>query len=141
MASKMGCCSTVAGAGALHRLWEIGESFLCQLLRNVGLFSIHSSLIVLYAVPLDASNTHRTPSQLAKDIFGINTNETQDPVNARSQVLRCSRGQLNYIPACGTSGQACYPFVNQSVYFVDGVLQVPINYNIAGVASGTVKNG
>ncbi len=101
---------------------------------------IHSSLIVLYAAPLDASNTHRTPSQLANDIFGINTNEAQDPVNARSQVLRCSRGQLNYIPACGTSGQACYPFLNQSVYFVNGVLRVPINYNIAGVASGTVKN-
>jgi hypothetical protein len=105
------------------------------------MMSSHSSLLVLYAMPLDASNT-RTSGQLANDIFGINTSvsEPQDPVNGRSQVLRCSRGQLNYMPACGTDGQACYPFVNQSVSFVNGILQVPINYNIAGIDSGTVVN-
>ncbi|KAL3778796.1 hypothetical protein ACHAW5_006762 [Stephanodiscus triporus] len=101
-----------------------------------------SFLIVLYAMPLDASNTHRTSVQLANDIFGINdsVSEPQDLVNARSQVLRCSRGQLNYVPACGTAEQMCYPFVNQSVSFVNGVLQVPINYNITGIAWGTVMN-
>ena len=104
------------------------------------LLFIHSSLIVLYAVPLDASNTHRTPSRLANDIFGINVNETQDTVNARSQVLRCSRGKLNYIPACGTPEQSCSSNNNQSIYFKDGVLRVPINYNVTGIASGTVKN-
>jgi hypothetical protein len=106
------------------------------------LLSSRSSLIVLYAMPLDASNTHRTSGQLANDIFGINDSgsEPQDPVNARSQVLRCSRGQLNYMPACGTAEQMCYPFVNQSVSFVNGILQVPINYNITGIAWGTVMN-
>ena len=97
---------------------------------------IHSSLIVLYAIPLDASNIDRTPSQLANDIFGINETETQDPVNAKSQVLRCSRGQLNYIPACGTPEQSCY----STPLVVNGVLRVPINYNVTGIASGTVKN-
>jgi hypothetical protein len=104
------------------------------------LLFIHSSLIVLYAIPRDASNTHRTSSQLANDVFGINVTETQDPVNARSQVLRCSGGKLNYVPACGTPEQSCYPIANQSISFVNGVLQVPINYNVTGIASGTVKN-
>ena len=105
------------------------------------LLFIHSSLIVLYAVPLDASNTHRTPTQLANDIFGINVTETQDLVNARSQMLSCSRGKLSYIPACGaTPEQSCSYNVNQSIWFQNGVLRVPIPYNVTGIASGTVKN-
>ena len=104
------------------------------------LLFIHSSLIVLYAVPLDASNTHRTPTQLANDIFGINVTETQDLVNARSQMLSCSRGKLSYIPACATPEQSCFSNVNQSIWFQNGVLRVPIPYNVTGIASGTVKN-
>ncbi|KAL3783672.1 hypothetical protein ACHAW5_007501 [Stephanodiscus triporus] len=100
----------------------------------------NSSLIVLYAVPLDASNSDRTPTQLANDVFGMAVNETQDPVNARSQVLSCSGGKLSYIPACGTSGQSCSSNVNQSIWFKNGVLRVPIPYNVTGIASGTVKN-
>ena len=79
------------------------------------LLFIHSSIIVLYAVPLDASNTHRTPTQLANDIFGINVTETQDLVNARSQMLSCSRGKLSYIPACATPEQSCSYNVNQNM--------------------------
>jgi hypothetical protein len=104
------------------------------------LLVIHSSLIVLYAVPLDVSNTNCTPSQLANNIFGINVNETKDAVNVRSQALRCSRGKLNYIPACGMPEQLCSSNNNQSIYFKNGVLRVPINYNVTGIASGTVKN-
>ena len=104
------------------------------------LLIIHSSVIVLYAEPLDASNTHRTSTQLANDIFGINVSEIQDPVNARSQMLSCSRGKLSYIPACGTPEQSCSSNVNQSIWFKNGVLRVPIPYNVTGNASGTVKN-
>jgi hypothetical protein len=104
------------------------------------LLIIHSSVIVLYAEPLDASNTDRTPTQLANDVFGINVDETQDPVNGRSQVLRCSRGKLRYIPACATAEQSCSSNVNQSIWFKNGVLRVPIPNNVAGIASGTVKN-
>ena len=104
------------------------------------LLFIHSTLIVLYAVPLDASNIDRTPTQLANDVFGIAVNETQDLVNGRSQVLSCSGGKLSYIPACGTPEQSCSSNVNQSIWFKNGVLRVPIPYNVTGIASGTVKN-
>ena len=97
-----------------------------------------SSLIVLYAVPFDAINV-RTSAQLANDIFGINTTEVEDPVNARSHVLRCSKKQLDYRPACGTVEQSCF---NQPSLIVNGVLEVPLDLdqNVTGVASGTVKN-
>ena len=60
----------------------------------------------------------------------------QDAVNARSQMLRCSGGQLNLIPACGTEEQACY---NEPL-ITNGVLEVPIDQNVTGIKSGTVKN-
>jgi hypothetical protein len=104
------------------------------------LLIIHSTLIVLYAIPRDASNTHRTSTQLANDVFGLNVSEIKDPVNARSQMLSCSRGKLSYIPACGTPEQSCSSNVNQSIWFKNGVLQVPIPNNVTGIASGTVKN-
>jgi hypothetical protein len=104
------------------------------------MMSSRSYLIVLYAVPLDASNTDRTPTQLANDVFGINVNETQDLVNARSQMLSCSGGKLSYIPACATAEQSCSSNVNQSIWFKNGVLRVPIPNNVTGIASGTVKN-
>jgi hypothetical protein len=108
--------------------------------KSVVLLFIHSSLIVLYAEPLDASNTHRTPTQLANDIFGINVTEIRDTLNARSQMLSCSRGKLSYVPACATTEQACSSNTNQSIWFKNGVLRVPIPYNVTGIASGTVKN-
>lgn len=86
-------------------------------------------------MPPDASN-HKTSTQMANDIFGINTNEPKDTVNVRTQMSQCSRGQLKYIPACGTTNQACYgktPIVN-------GVLQVPIPQSVTGVGSGDVVN-
>ena len=90
-------------------------------------------MIVLYAVPLDVSND-KTSAQYANDVFGINVTEAADPVSGRSQMLRCSRGQLEYIPACGTEEQACFgePLV------VNGVMEVPIANNATGVASGTI---
>jgi hypothetical protein len=92
-----------------------------------------STLLVLYAIPLDASNDNRNAVQLQNDIFGIGTNP--DPVNVRSQMLACSRGQLEYIPACGTPEQTCsHPLI------ANGVMEVPINNNVTGVASGTVVN-
>ena len=97
-----------------------------------------SSLIVLYAIPPDCQNNERTSVQLANDIFGINTTESQDPVNARTQILACSRGQLEYIPACDSS-QACSA-VAPSVNLTNGVLEVPIAENAVGVSSGTVVN-
>lgn len=48
----------------------------------------------------------------------------------------CSKGQLNYIPACGTQEQACFG----SSPIVNGVLEVPIDKNITGVPSGDVVN-
>ncbi|KAL3801468.1 hypothetical protein ACHAW5_005041 [Stephanodiscus triporus] len=108
--------------------------------RRLAQTTGNSTLIVLYAVPLDASNIDRTPTQLANDVFGIAVNETQDLVNARSQVLSCSGGKLSYIPACGTPEQSCSSNVNQSIWFKNGVLQVPIPYNVTGIASAMVKN-
>lgn len=99
--------------------------------NNLIFFFFYSStLIVLYAVPPDASNNDRNSIELANDIFGINATGAgpQDPVNARSQVIRCSKGQLEYVPATG------HPLI------VNGILEVPISQNVAGVASGTVKN-
>ncbi len=65
--------------------------------------------------------------------------EVQDPVSGRSQILRCSRGKLNYIPACATTEQSCTRTFD-TISFVNGVLRVPINNNVAGIASGTVVN-
>jgi hypothetical protein len=91
------------------------------------------SLIILYTAPLGASNTNHTPSQLANNIFVINVNETKDVVNARSQVLRCSRGKLNYIPMCSTPVQLCSSNNNLSIYFKNGILSVPITYIVIGI--------
>jgi hypothetical protein len=90
-------------------------------------YTIGSTLIVLYAMLPDASN-HKTSSQLANDVFGINTNKAQDMSNVRTQMSACSRGQLKYIPACRTVEQACFgktPIVN-------GVLEVPITQSVRG---------
>ena len=84
-----------------------------------------STLLVLYAIPPDVSND-RTAVQLANDIFGIGDNP--DPVNVRSQMLACSRGQLDYVPAAGDPR------------IVNGVMEVPITQNVAGVASGDAVN-
>lgn len=120
--------------GIIHAILEPYSLFL-----NPPLIVLHltfdSTLIVLYAIPPDASN-HKTSSQLANDVFGINTNEAQDTSNVRTQMAACSRGQLTYIPACGTVEQACFgktPIVN-------GVLEVPITQSVTGVASGDVVN-
>jgi len=99
------------------------------------LFLLISSLIVLYAIPLDASNGKHTSVQLANEIFGINTTEVQDAVNVKTQMLACSGGQLNYVAACGPEDSTCN---NELV--TNGILEVPINENITGVKSGTVKN-
>ena len=97
----------------------------------------YSPLIVLYVIPPDVVNNDRTSVQLADDIFGINTTEPVDAVNARSQISACSKGQLNYIPACGTQEQACYSGTN---LIVNGVLEVPISKSVTGISSGTVVN-
>mmetsp|Transcript_31451 Transcript_31451/g.57611 ORF Transcript_31451/g.57611 Transcript_31451/m.57611 type:complete len:1535 (+) Transcript_31451:73-4677(+) len=81
-----------------------------------------STLLVLYAIPLDVENG-KSSTQYSDDIFGTDG----DPVNVRSQASACSRGQLEYVPA-------------ESDLFVNGVLEVPIDNNIAGEASGTVVN-
>ena len=73
---------------------------------------------------------------MANDVFGINRNEAQDISNVRTQMSACSRGQLTYIPACGTSAQACFG----KTPIVDGVLEVPITQTVTGVASGDVVN-
>ena len=92
-----------------------------------------SSLLVLFAIPPDATNNNRNAVQLQDDIFGIGGT---DPVNVRSQILACSRGQLDYVPACGNlGGPSCsHPLI------VNGVMEVPITDNVSGVASGTVVN-
>ena len=77
---------------------------------------------MLYAIPLDVENG-KSSSEYSDDIFGTDG----DQVNVRSQASACSRGQLEYVPA-------------ESDLFVNGVLEVPIDNNIAGVASGTVVN-
>lgn len=81
----------------------------------------NSTLIVLYAIAPDAVNNDRTSVQLANDIFGINTTEAVDPVNVKNHMARCSKGQLNYIPASGAE------------QIVNGILEVPISQNIVGV--------
>lgn len=91
------------------------------------------SLLVLYAIPPDATNG-RTATQFQEDIFGLGGT---DPVNVRSQMLACSRGQLDYVPACGSLGglpSCSHPLI------VNGVMEVPITSNVSGVASGTVVN-
>ncbi len=93
--------------------------------RELALTMGTSTLLVLYAIPPDVSND-RTAVQLANDIFGIGDNP--DPVNVRSQMLACSRGQLDYVPAAGD------PLI------VNGVMEVPITQNVEGVASGDAVN-
>ena len=85
---------------------------------------------------------------MANEVFGINSTDdpTPDPVNAKSQISRCSRGKLNYIPAEGTTNITNFNLVYGTNYaegmfeVVNGVLEVPIMENVTGVASGTVKN-
>ena len=87
-------------------------------------------------MPPDAVNDDITSVQLANDIFGINTTEAVDPVNVKNQVARCSKGQLNYIPACGTQEQTCF---NEPL-IVNGILEVPISQNVTGIDWSTVTN-
>ena len=97
-----------------------------------------SSLLIVYAKPPDASN-EQTPAQMADELFGAYVGGS-DPVNARSQVLACSRNKLEYIPACDdTSAAGCSAAVAAST-IVNGVIEVDITSNISGVASGTVVN-
>ena len=80
-------------------------------------------------MPPDAVNDIRSSVQLANDIFGLNTTGVQDEVNAKSQMLACSRGQLNYVAACGDEDPTC-----SSPLITNGVLEVPITDNVSGVA-------
>ena len=93
-----------------------------------------STLLVVYAVPPDAQNTDRTSAQMADELFGDYVGGS-DPVNARSQVIACSNGARNYIPACADDAAGC-----GSAPIVNGVIEVPITDNVSGVASGTVVN-
>ena len=106
-----------------------GTSSGRQLSQKTGV----STLIVLYAIPLDSINDKRTSIQLANDLFGINTTEVQDEVNAKTQMLACSGGKLDYIPACSEQTCSSSPITN-------GILEVPINENVTGIKSGTVVN-
>ena len=97
-----------------------------------------SSLLIVYSKPPDASNS-KTPAEMADELFGTYVGGS-DPVNARSQVLACSRNKLEYIPACDdTSAAGCAAAVADST-IVNGVIEVDITSNISGVASGTVVN-
>ena len=97
-----------------------------------------SSLLIVYSKPPDASNS-KTPAEMADKLFGTYVGGS-DPVNARSQVLACSRNKLEYIPACDdTSAAGCSAAVADST-IVNGVIEVDITSNISGVASGTVVN-
>ena len=72
------------------RVLYMGTSSGRQLSQKTGV----STLIVLYAIPLDVINDERTSIQLANDIFGINTTEVRDEVNVKTQMLACSGGKL-----------------------------------------------
>ena len=97
-----------------------------------------SSLLIVYSKPPDASNS-KTPAEMADELFGTYVGGS-DPVNARSQVLACSRNKLEYIPACDdTSAAGCAAAVADST-IVNGVIEVDITSNVSGVASGTVVN-
>lgn len=90
----------------------------------------NSNLLILYAVPPDVQNNAVTPEQLANEVFGdvCNTGCQYDQHNVKSQMLACSRGKLNYVPASG------HPEI------VNGVLNVPISQNVAGVWRVIVEN-
>jgi len=89
-----------------------------------------SRLLVLYSIPPDHKNIARTSVQISDDIFGVGN----DPVNAQSQIKACSKNQLSIIPACSLETDTCYGDSD----IKNGVLEVPITQNCAGVASGTI---
>jgi len=96
------------------------------------------ALLIIYSIPPDHQNVQRTSVEIANDIFGIceESGCIPDPANLSSQISDCSGGEMEYIPACSRPNDPCYNYEK----IVNGVLEVPIDYNIAGVSSGTVVN-
>jgi len=93
-------------------------------------------LLIVYTIPLDHPNDQRTPAEMANEVFGICEGCTPDPANLSSQIEACSGGKMRYVPACSRVTDSCYGDTD----IVNGVLEVEINQNIGGVASGTVVN-
>jgi len=89
------------------------------------------SVLVLYSQPKDFQNTV-TPAQVADKFFGVDG----DSITLQSQFQQYSKNELNFIPACSLPGDSCFG----NTIIVNGVLEVPIPYNVEGVGSGFVVN-
>jgi len=87
-------------------------------------------IIVIYVNALDAQNDEVSYEELGDKVFGSDG----DPVNARSQLLACSKNQLNYFPACSRPKDKCYGDTD----FKNGVLKVNLNKNVTGVGYNKV---
>jgi len=107
-----------------------------------------TDLLVLYGIPGDCRggpdyNTTsgnlcniRTPSFYADSLFGTNG----DLKTVASQFNACSKGKLQYVPACSDASSAECAQLDSNVLFANGVLEVKIDNNVIGMASGSAVN-
>jgi len=93
--------------------------------RKLAPYAGESSMLVIRVVSsVDGSSPSKSAPELASDVFGIGM---FDQHNLASQIEACSGGKFTYVPAAGTG-------------IVNGVLDVTVDVDLAGMDSGTAVN-